>query len=121
MVFDKPQWKWTKAEGEVNYGHVTNAILVRPERGPKRKAYTNVPTEIFPFLESLGYTPEKLEKNGAYFILQQSAVDQSWVFFFHAPRVGELRLWGYKKGGEPGWMSSAPLLSQSLQRPSRRD
>lgn len=115
MVFDKPQWKWTQAEGEVEYGHVTNAILVRPERGPKRKAFANLPTELFPLLESLGYGPGKLAKSGAYFILQQSAVDQSWVLFFHAPLVGEVALWKYKAGGEPGWMSSAPLASRSVQ------
>lgn len=117
MVFDKPQWKWTQASGEESHGGVTNVILVRPETGPKRKAYANVPTELFPLLEALGYGPEKVKKHGAYFILQQSAVDQSWKFFFHAPMVGEVALWGYRKGAEPGWMSSAPLASQSVPRP----
>ena len=107
MVFDSPQWKLVVDDIERQYAFVHNRLTVVPLRGPQRSVLMKVPTEFFPFIESVFDKKEMQAARscGVDFFLDQQENGYWYLGFGVVGRVQIYRyLWMYKDGAVPSWM-----------------
>lgn len=81
MIFQQPQWHWTKAYEPVEYGFVHNDVRVEV-RGKEHSVFVTVPIEFFQLLDTVLTDSEKAvaTNDGIQFYLDRA--ENRWIFGF---------------------------------------
>lgn len=108
MIFDAPQWKLVMDDIERPYAYVQNRVVVSSVRHPPRSVLMKVPTEFFPFVETVfsKHEMQLARKLGVEFVLDEQD-DGYWYFGFSVVTKAELYryLWRYTTDKVPPWMT----------------
>lgn len=106
MLFDKPQWKWSQADGAKDYGYVSNLLTVTHAGGHQTFVRVNIPAVAFAILEAIG-TPafRKKLREGAEFCLDEEG--KHWILSVRRSEeagASVTQLWYYTDSNVPAWM-----------------
>lgn len=107
MIFDTPQWKWRVAAEVVQYGHVTGAVDVYPERGKAKLSAVVVPTEFFQLVDQVLPETKQAEavRDGIRFYCEDAGGGR-WIFGFEFGQEF-YDLWPYTRSTLPVWFDKA--------------